>query len=213
MVPVVVVHERLMDLIASRLSLDPADVRRVNFVKAAQMPYMSVTHHRYESGDYTEALDAALASFDYASARDAQQRGRTAGRTLGVGLASYVEYTGAGSSTFKGRGMTDIPGVDTARAWLAEDGRIHLQTSSPGMGQGSHTTFAQVAAAGLGVEPERIVVEQTGTARVGGGNGSVMSRRHGTRATSTLCGAPLLRDAILETASDRFNQPIDRIAI
>ena len=213
MVTAVLVHERLMDLIASRLSLDPADVRRVNFVKAAQMPYMSVTHHRYESGDYTEALDAALASFDYASARDAQQRGRTAGRTLGVGLASYVEYTGAGSSTFKGRGMTDIPGVDTARAWLAEDGRIHLQTSSPGMGQGSHTTFAQVAAAGLGVEPERIVVEQTDTARVGGGTGSFMSRGSVTAATSTFRAARLLRDAILETASDRFNQPIDRIAI
>jgi len=81
------------------------------------------------------------------------------------------------------------------------------------MGQGSHTTFAQVAAAGLGVEPERIVVEQTDTARVGGGTGSFMSRGSVTAATSTFRAARLLRDAILETASDRFNQPIDRIAI
>src|SRR5438034_879093 len=213
MVTAVLVHERLMDLIAARLSLDPPDVRRVNFVTAAQMPYTSVTHHPYESGDYTAALDAALAAFDYASARDAQESARAAGRTLGVGLASYVEYTGAGSSTFKGRGMTDIPGVDTARAWLAEDGRIHLQTSSPVMGQGSHTTFAPVAAAGLGVEPARTVAEQTDRSRVGGGTGSFMSRGSVTAATSTYRAARLLRDAILETASDRFNQPIDRIAI
>src|SRR5256885_15507885 len=81
MVTAVLVHERLMDLIAARLSLDPADVRRVNFVRAAQMPYTSVTHHPYESGDYNTALDAAPAAFAYSSSRAAQGRARAAGRT------------------------------------------------------------------------------------------------------------------------------------
>src|SRR6266446_594421 len=129
------------------------------------MPYLSVTRHPYESGDYAAALDAAMRAFDYAGARQEQAAARAEGRLVGIGIGSYVEYTGAGSSTFKGRGMADIPGTDTARVWLGEDGKVHVQTTCPAIGQGSHTTFAQVAAAGLGVEPESIVVEQTDTAK------------------------------------------------
>src|SRR5438309_10427099 len=68
MVTAVPAHERLMDLIASRLSLDPVDVRRVNFVRSDQMPYLSATKHPYESGDYAAALEAALRMFGYAGA-------------------------------------------------------------------------------------------------------------------------------------------------
>ena len=213
MVTAVLAHERLMDLIAVRLHLDPGEVRRVNFVRPEQMPYLSVTKHPYESGDYAAALDSALRAFDYQGARREQEIARGEGRLVGIGIGSYVEYTGAGSSTFKGRGMEDIPGTDTARVWLGEDGRVHVQTTCPAIGQGSHTTFAQVAAAGLGVEPETVVVEQTDTAGVGQGTGSFMSRGSVTAATSTYRAARLLRDAILETASDRFDQPIDRISI
>jgi carbon-monoxide dehydrogenase large subunit len=115
-----------------------------------------------------------------------------------VGIGSYVEYTGAGSSTFAGRGMTDIPGADTARAWMAEDGRVHVQTSCPAVGQGTHTTLAQVAAAALGLEPESVVVEQTDTAQVGGGTGSFMSRGSVTAATAVFRAATLLRELMAE---------------
>ncbi|HET7421893.1 MAG TPA: xanthine dehydrogenase family protein molybdopterin-binding subunit [Candidatus Dormibacteraeota bacterium] len=187
-------HERLMDAVAARMQLDPADVRRVNFIRREQMPYTSVTGHPYESGDYAAALDAALGAFDYAGARDEQRRARAGGRCVGVGIGSYVEYTGAGSSTFAGRGMADIPGVDTARAWRAADGRIHVQTSCAVIGQGSHTTLAQVAAAGFGVEPEAVVVEQTDTAAVGPGTGTFMSRGSVTAATAVFRAASLLRE-------------------
>jgi aerobic carbon-monoxide dehydrogenase large subunit len=213
MVTAVLVHERLMDLIAARLSLDPAEVRRLNFVPVASMPYRSVTKHPYESGDYAAALDAALEAFDYTTAREEQTKARAQGRLLGIGLGSYVEYTGAGSSTFKGRGMADIPGTDTARLWLGEDGKVHLQTTCPVIGQGSHTTLAQVAAAGIGVEPESVVVEQTDTARVGHGTGSFMSRGSVTAATSTYRAAALLRLAILDAASYRLDQPVERLTI
>src|SRR5713226_8655418 len=92
-------------------------------------------------------MDAALAAFDYARAREEQARARSAGRLMGIGIASYVEITGAGSSTYAGRGMADIPGTDTARVWLGDDGLVHLQTSCPAIGQGAETTFPQVAAA------------------------------------------------------------------
>jgi aerobic carbon-monoxide dehydrogenase large subunit len=213
MVTAVLAHERLMDLIAARLGLDPAEVRRVNFVRAAQMPYLSVTRHPYESGDYAAALESALKTFDYPAAREEQTRARTEGRLVGIGISSYVEYTGAGSSTFRGRGMDDISGTDTSRVWLAADGRVHLQTTCPAIGQGSHTTFAQVAAAGIGVAPESVVVEQTDTATVGRGTGSFMSRGSVTAATSTYRAATLLREAILDAASYRLDQPTERLSI
>src|SRR6266705_656830 len=74
MVTAVLAHERLMELIASRLDLDPLDVRRVNFVKREQMPYRSVTKHPYESGDYAAALESAMRAFDYAGTRNEQKK-------------------------------------------------------------------------------------------------------------------------------------------
>src|SRR5207245_9425450 len=123
----------------------PRERRRANSARPNQRPYLSVARHPYESGDYAAALDSALRAFDYQGARREQETARGEGRLVGIGIGSYVEYTGAGSSTFKGRGMEDIPGTDTARAWLGDDYRVHVQTSCPAIGQGSHTTLAPVA--------------------------------------------------------------------
>ena len=194
MVTAVLVHERLMDMVATKLKLDPAQVRHVNFVKAEQMPYRTVTNHPYESGDYAAALNAV----DRSSLSAARDSARREGRLVGLGIGSYVEYTGAGSNTFVGRGMEDIPGTDTARAWLDEDGRMHVQTSCPAVGQGIHTTLAQVAATGFGVEPEDVVVEQTDTAIVAGGTGSFQSRSSVTVSTAVFRAASLLRELAAE---------------
>src|SRR5260370_3933364 len=125
MVTAVLAHERLMDVIAARLSIDPAEVRRINFVTPAQMPYVAATGHPYESGDYPAAMDAALAAFDYARAREEQTRARSAGRLMGIGIGSYVEITGAGPPTYGGGAMADIPGTTTPRGGLAHDRPVH----------------------------------------------------------------------------------------
>jgi aerobic carbon-monoxide dehydrogenase large subunit len=213
MVTAVLAHERLMDRIAARLGLDPADVRRVNLVKPSQMPYASVTGHPYESGDYPAALEAALDAFGYADARAAQIDGRAGGRLIGIGICSYVEFTGAGSATFVGRGMVGIPGTDTARVWLDPEGHVRVQTSCPAIGQGVQTTFAQVAAAQLQIDPEMVIVEQTDTGKVGMGTGSFMSRSSVTAATSTHRAAARLREEILNAASWRLDEPAERLSI
>ena len=213
MVTAVLAHERLMDLVAARLKLDPAEVRRRNLVGPAQMPYASATGHPYESGDYPAALETALAAFDYRRARAEQARARAAGRLVGIGIGTYVEFTGAGSSTFVGRGMVGIPGTDTARVWVGHDGRVHLQTSCPAIGQGVHTTFAQIAAAQVGVDPATVVVEQTDTGIVAGGTGSFQSRSSVTAATSADRAAKQLRQEIIDAASWRLDQPADRLSI
>jgi aerobic carbon-monoxide dehydrogenase large subunit len=213
MVTAVLAHERLMDLIAGRLGLDPADVRRVNLVKPEQMPYTTATGHPYESGDYPAALESALAAFDYRGARAGQARARAAGKLVGIGISSYVEFTGAGSSTFIGRGMVGIPGTDTARVWVDGDGQIRVQTSCPAIGQGVQTTLAQVAAAEIGVDPASVIVEQTDTGKVGNGTGSFQSRSSVTAATSTHRAAKKLKEEILNAASWRLDQPLERLTI
>ena len=132
---------------------------------------------------------------------------------MGIGLSTYVEFTGAGSSTFKGRGMVGIPGTDTARVWIHEDGRLRVQTSCPEIGQGVQTTLAQVAAAALGVDAGSVIVEQTDTAKVGRGTGSFMSRSSVTAATSTHRASQQLRQEILDAASWRLDQPVERLEI
>ncbi|HET7466642.1 MAG TPA: xanthine dehydrogenase family protein molybdopterin-binding subunit [Candidatus Dormibacteraeota bacterium] len=213
MVTAVLAHERLMDLIAARLGLGPADVRRRNFVRAEQMPYTAVTGHPYESGDYTAALEKALEAFDYQRARAERARARAAGRLVGIGLGSYVEFTGAGSSTFMGRGMASISGVDTARVWLDDAGRVRVQTSCPNLGQGVQTTFAQLAADALGVDAAEVIVEQTDTAKVSSGTGTYQSRSSVTAATAAHRAATQLRETILEAASYRLDQPVEHLTI
>jgi carbon-monoxide dehydrogenase large subunit len=199
-------HERLMDTVAAQLRLDPAEVRRINFIRREQMPYSSVTGHPYESGDYAAAFETALTAFDYSAARAEQRAGK---RCLGIGLCSYVEYTGAGSSTFVGRGMTDIPGTDAAHVWRGDDGLVHVQTSCPAIGQGSHTTYAQVAAAALGVEVQDVVVEQTDTAMVSEGTGTFMSRGSVTGATAVFRAATLLRELAAENGEQDVSVTYD----
>jgi carbon-monoxide dehydrogenase large subunit len=213
MVTAVLVHERLMDLIGVRLNIDPAEVRRRNFVPADKMPYLSVTGHPYESGDYSETLEAALLMFDYTAARIEQQKGREQGRLLGIGLGSYVEFTAAGSATFANRGMIGISGIDTAYVWLDQDGSFRAQSSCPAIGQGSQTTIGQVVAEGLGVDLRMVTVEQTDTSLVPLGTGSYQSRSSVSGATSAYRAAKRLREQILKAASYRLDEPAERLGL
>jgi carbon-monoxide dehydrogenase large subunit len=207
----VLTHERLMDLVAGKLGLDPAQVRRRNFIPAERMPYTTVTGHPYESGNHAGALEIALMGFDYAGALEQREAARADGRLVGIGIGSYTEFTGGGSKTFVGRGMIGIPGVDTARVWLGPAGAVRVQTSSPAIGQGSQTTFAQVVAAGLGVTVDQVVVEQTDTAAVSRGTGTFMSRSSVGTATAAHRAARQLREAILAAASERLGAAADAL--
>ena len=204
MTTAVLAHERMMDVAARELGLDPAEIRRRNLVPAESMPYTTVTSHPYESGDFQATLEAALEAFGYEQARIDQDRARADGRSLGIGIASYVEVTAGGSRTFVGRGMVDVHAVDGAHIRVDETGSIRVQSTCPDLGQGSHATFAQVAAQALGVDLDRVVVEHTDTAKVGRGFGTGMSRSSVAGATGVDRAAHKLRDSILEAAASRL---------
>src|SRR5439155_14527 len=108
------VMERLVDLVATRLGLDPAEVRRRNLIPRESYPHVSPSGLRYDSGDFPKALEQALAAVDYDGLRHAQREARAQGRAVGIGIACYTEYTGMGSEVFRGRGMDDVSGVEAA---------------------------------------------------------------------------------------------------
>jgi carbon-monoxide dehydrogenase large subunit len=213
MTTAVLAHERMMDIAASELGLDPAEIRRRNLVRAESMPYTTVTSHPYESGDFLATFEAALEAFGYEQARVDQYRVRADGRALGIGIASYVEVTAGGSRTFVGRGMVDVHAVDGAHIWVDQTGSIRVQSTCPDLGQGSHTTFAQVAAEALGVDLSRVVVEHTDTAQVARGFGTGMSRSSVAGATGVDRAARKLREAILEAAAWQLDAAPERLTV
>ena len=170
------VMERLLDLLATRSGLDPAEVRRRNLIPREAYPHVSASGMRYDSGDFPKALEHALAAADYDGLRRVQRERRARGRLVGIGLACYTEYTGMGSDVFRGRGMDDVSGIEAASVRVEPDGGVRCTTSFPSQGQGHATTIAQIIADRLGVPLERVRVEPTDTRMAPLGSGTFGSR-------------------------------------
>ena len=195
------VHERLMDILAGELGIDRAEIRRRNFVPPDEFPYTSVTHHRYDSGQYAAALDAALEAIGYDGFEHEQEQARSEGRLLGLGLSSYVEFTGINSTVFARRGILGIPGYDGACLKLVGDGGATLWTTLPSMGQGLSTTFAQLVAEALGLRVEDVTVARPDTS-VGGleGTGTFASRSAIAGGGAIQAACAVVRDRLLDDA-------------
>ena len=159
--------ERTVDLIANDLNLDPAEVRRKNFIPPDAFPYTTPTGVTYDSGDYARGLDRALELADYAHWRERarQPRGSTE-PLIGVGLATVVKASGA-----QGDYRTD-----SAQVRVAPTGHITAYTGVSPHGQGSGTTFAQIVADELGVNPAEVEVQYGDTAIFPAGGGTGASR-------------------------------------
>ena len=181
------VMERLLDLVAERAALDPAEVRRRNLIPREAYPFTSSSGQMYDSGDYPKALEQALALVDYDALRAAQRSARAEGRLIGVGVACYTEYTGMGSAVFRRRGMHDVPGFEAATIRVDPDATVRCSVSFPSQGQGHATTIAQVVADRLGLDLERVRVEPADTSRSPRGSGTFGSR--GTVAMLGSAGA------------------------
>jgi len=154
--------ERLVDEAARALELDPVEIRRRNLIPRAAFPYTTATGQVYDSGDYLEALDRALAAADYEGLRRAQAGRRRRGELVGVGVATYVEPAALG--------------WESGVVRMERSGAVTAITGSSPHGQGHETTFAQVVADHLGVEPDTITVRHGDTAGAPQGSGTAGSR-------------------------------------
>lgn len=164
--------ERVMDLIARRLDLDPVAVRRMNFISADAFPYRNPIGGQYDSGDYESALGKALELADYESLRKQQQELRGSGELMGIGLSTSVDASGFGPAT----GLSARPGHETAIVRVDAGARVTVATGSSPHGQGHETTFAQIAADELGLPMEDVDVVFGDTMIIPQGVGTRASR-------------------------------------
>jgi carbon-monoxide dehydrogenase large subunit len=175
------VIERVCDLVAGATGLDPAEVRRQNFIQPDDFPYdTGIGMLPYDSGNYEPALDHALALVGYQDLRREQQARRQNGngKLLGIGLSSYVEVCGVAPSKWIG-----LPGEGWgAGLWESANVKVHLTgkvvvtTGSLPHGQGHETSFAQLVADELGVPYDDVEVEHSDTQAAPFGFGSYGSR-------------------------------------
>lgn len=194
------VMERLLDLLAERCGLDPAEVRRRNLIPREAYPWTSPSGLTYDSGDFPKALAEALALADYEGLRSEQARARAEGRLVGIGLACYTEYTGMGAEVFRRRGMTDVPGIESASVRMEPDGSVRCLLSFPSQGQGHATALAQLVGDRLGVPLERVRVETVDT-----GAGPIGSGTFGSRGAVAMTGSAAV-------AADRVRSRLVRLA-
>jgi aerobic carbon-monoxide dehydrogenase large subunit len=191
--------ERLVDRAADELELDRIEIRRRNLIPSEAFPYRSPLGPTYDSGDYAAALDAALELSRWDELLAERDRLRDAGRLVGAGVALYVERAG--------------PGWETARLRLEQDGSVLLYTGSSPHGQGHETTFAQIVADELGVEPRMVAVRWGDSSEIPEGVGTFASRSITVGGSAALLAARELKTRLSagETApleaSIRFELP------
>jgi carbon-monoxide dehydrogenase large subunit len=173
--------ERTMDVLADELEMDPVELRRKNFVKKEQMPYLSVMGWEYDGGDYDAALDEALRIAGYEELLEEQRQAREEGRIMGIGFSTFTEIVGAGPG--KKCHIAGIEMFDSAELRLHPTGKAILKLGVKSQGQGHETTFAQIVAGELGIPAENVEVREGDTDNTPFGLGTYASR------STPVCGA------------------------
>jgi len=193
--------ERVLDLLADRVGVDPAEIRRRNFIGRDAYPFTSAAGFVYDSGDFPKALERALTLAGYERLKAERDLARTGGRLSGIGLSCYTEYTGMGSDTYRGRGMVHVPGPESATVRMHADGGVSCALSFPSQGQGHATTVAQIVADQLGVALQRITVSQPDTDASPAGSGTFASRGAVAQSGTVDRAAATVRKKLLAVAA------------
>ncbi|HEY9474760.1 MAG TPA: molybdopterin cofactor-binding domain-containing protein [Mycobacteriales bacterium] len=166
--------ERVVDMLAAKLEMDPAELRRRNFVQ--EFPFENHFGLVYDSGDYGRALDEALESVGYHQFREQQRQARAQGRYLGIGIGSYVEIAGFGPSQATAANLGEVGLVESAMVRVHPSGSVSVSVGTHSHGQGHATAFAQIVADELGVDIADVHVSEGDTANTPFGHGTYGSR-------------------------------------
>ena len=183
------VVERLVDLASRQLGLDPAAIRRKNFVPPDHFPYKGL-HHVFDSGNYAVCLDRAQELLDERGWRARCEELRAQGRLIGIGLSFYVENTALGPSRLLNAGGVEQGGYDIGHVRIEPGGEVTIYTGLCDMGQGLTNGLAQLAADELGVDPAsiRVVTGDTNSCPYTGyGTGASRSASVGGAALAKAC--------------------------
>jgi carbon-monoxide dehydrogenase large subunit len=202
----VFVMERLLDLAAHELGIDPVDIRRRNLIPPDAFPYNNEIIYqdfaplRYDSGNYEPVLDQALEAIGYKTFEDEQAAARRQGRHLGIGIACYVEGTGIGP-------------YEGAKVQVQSNGKVSVATGIGTQGQGHFTVFAQIAADQLGVAVGDVDVITGDTDQFYWGAGTFASRGAVVAGNAVNEASKVVRKKALKLASDLFECSEDDLVI
>ncbi|HLW03267.1 MAG TPA: aerobic carbon-monoxide dehydrogenase large subunit [Ktedonobacterales bacterium] len=201
--------ERIVDSMALKLKVDPAELRLKNFIPPDQFPYKSPTGWEYDSGNYEGALKKAMEKIGYAELRREQAEKRARGELMGIGICTFTEIVGAGpSNTF------DILGIkmfDSAEIRVHPTGSAIVRIGVQSQGQGHETTFAQIVAEELGLPVENITVEHGDTDTAPYGLGTYASRSTPTAGAATAMAARKIREKAKHIAAHLLEASPDDI--
>jgi carbon-monoxide dehydrogenase large subunit len=181
--------ECLMDRIAYDLKLDPAEVRRVNFIKPEDFPYKTPGGRVYDTGNYAGALDLALEMADYKNLRAEQEQGRAQGKLIGIGVAAYVEICGFGP-------------WESGAVHVEQSGKVTVLTGSSPHGQGLETMYSQIVADNLSIPMDQIQVLHGDTAVVPTGIGTFGSRSAVVGGNAVRIAAEEIREKMVKIAAN-----------
>lgn len=176
--------ERMVDILARKLGMDPAEIRFKNYIESDDFPHPVVTGMLYDSGNYRETLEKALKIIDYDTLRKKQKDDRKIGKLTGIGIASYIEVSGVGPSSLVRSTGFEFGLWESATVRVHPSGKVTVFTGGNPHGQGEETTFAQLASNELEIPMENIDIIHGDTQSVAFGMGT-----YGSRTTPVAGGA------------------------
>ena len=190
--------ERLMDTAAREIGVDPAELRRINFVKPDEMPYTTAGGEQYDTGDFNLFLDKVLLASDWSGFPARKAKAKEQGKLYGRGLASYIEWTSAGVFS------------EMAHYEVRADGKLIIWMGIQAMGQGLQTSFTQLASEQLGIDPDRIEIAM-GDSDTASGIGSMGSRSAYIGGSAVQTGSQKLIDRSRELAADALEADVNDV--
>ncbi|MCX5515194.1 carbon monoxide dehydrogenase [Kaistia algarum] len=192
--------ERLVDLCGRETGLGPIEIRKRNFIRADQLPYLTQGGRNYDTGDFTGHLDRNLALVDYDGFPARAEAARLRGKLRGLGIATYVEACA-------------FPGSEPATVKLNADGTVTLLIGTQTNGQGHGTAYSQFVAAHLGIDIDKVEVIQGDTDRVATGEGTGGSRSIPLGAVSVDRASLTLASQIKQIASDELEVGVEDLEL
>ncbi|WP_423822150.1 xanthine dehydrogenase family protein molybdopterin-binding subunit [Salinisphaera sp. SPP-AMP-43] len=147
--------EVALDAAARQLGIEPYELRERSLVRAEDMPYTNITNKLFDSGDYLESMQRAVAALDWQGWR-ARQADAQGSKRIGLGLATFCEQGAHGTSVYHGWGIPMVPGYEQCNLRMTPDGILEMQIGAHSHGQSMETTLAQVAHTVLGIDPAHV---------------------------------------------------------
>jgi carbon-monoxide dehydrogenase large subunit len=191
--------ERVTDVLAQKLDMDPAELRFKNFIDKDQFPYQSALGWEYDSGNYAPALQLAMDKLGYEDLRKEQAEKRARGEFMGIGISSFTEVVGAGPS--KDFDILGIKMFDSCEIRIHPTGKAIARFGTKSQGQGHETTYAQILAEELGIPALHIQVEEGDTDTAPYGLGTYASRSTPTAGAAAAKAAHKIRDKARKIAA------------